>query len=242
MILSLFLLGNWWATRANGSILFGVIYAKSPHFPRNQHRDHFNPPRSHAVRPSPFLTDLRRRFSSDTTMIQSSDSEPEHLPSPSISHHFTVRSATPPPAKSLHPNRMIVQRSVDEERMNIVRERMDARPSDSSSTQPLPRKTRDYASVEQMNSPSSETPVKSGPVAKRIQALKALHNEYAKKRMNTFDFDRVPSESSTHLAVSTKKSNRGRLKAHRQYHSASRKCQRPASVTRRQRRELIECL
>ena len=125
---------------------------------------------------------------------------------------------------------MIVQRSVDEQRMKIVRERMDSHPLDLPSTQPLPRKTRDYASIEKMNSPAVETPTKTGPVARRIQALKALHNEYAKKRTNTFDFDRIPSDSTTYLAVNKKKSNRSRLKIHRQYQSASRKSHRNDST------------
>ena len=231
--------GSWWVIPANGSIRFTVVYKRRHWLHHNQHR-------SHVVRVSRwysthaqmlwcvffFLIDISRATDSDLEMDEPS-------PPPSSSKRCSFVPVTPPPTPNpvkTEPqkkikNKLLVQTSVDEQRLRQLQDRANGRLSDVVHTQPLPRKTLDVigigdlpnGSVAQIGIGSNENPTKSVPMSKRTLASRVMKNDFFNKRVNIPDSDRFLLDLPPDWLSQKNKLNRKRLKIQRYYHSASRK-------------------
>ena len=78
-------------------------------------------------------------------MASSSDSEGENLPQTTKPDRFSAKSTPIQTVKTKakpkeKPNTMIVQNTIDEQKLKYLKERMKERPLNSPNTQPLPRR------------------------------------------------------------------------------------------------------
>ena len=192
-------------------------------------------------------------------MASNSDLEADRmLPSPPIEHpRYSCQSASPP----THPtrffpltnrtSRIIVQSSVDEQRLKTMSENMKTRPSELFQSQPLARKECNYISISHLNNtsddeqpmakanydsqspppppPSTPAPTPAAPLkTKRVITLKAMHNSQINKTIAGLEPpERGQNDLSVDWTVEKYKSNRRRAKIQRNCHSASRKYPHP---------------
>ena len=178
-----------------------------------------------------------------STIISSSDSEPE-----------TTTTPPPPPAPKgnrLHgqslsvqtievhssdPNRraskMLLQTSVDEQKLKFVKDRIATYANDMSHTQPLPRRICDPLplsparkdTLEGRNSSVNQLPQLSPLISKRTAALKSMHKESQVKEGKSTDDGLLVTSSSAERVAQSLRAARNRLKIKRDaYHSSSRK-------------------
>jgi hypothetical protein len=133
---------------------------------------------------------------------------------------------------------MIVQREIDEQKLNFIKEHMKRRPVNTSFTQPLPRRThklmptphtRNSSSDEvnsllnQSNNRQGQTSTKQNPpIPKNIEILKPNTNENQNIEPIQQEVD-VKSVTTSELADDTKKSKRNKLKVPRSSQTSTRK-------------------
>ena len=191
----------------------------------------------------------------DSTMASNSDLEADRmLPTPPAEHpRYSCQSASPPAhATKFFPltnrtSRIIVQSSIDEQRLKSMQENARTRPSELFQSQPLVRKECNYISISHLNNTSDDeqsmaktnydrqspppppptTPAPS-PAAlmktKRVITLKAMHNSQINKTIAGVEPpERGRNDLSADWTVEKYKSNRRRAKIQRNCHSASRK-------------------
>lgn len=178
------------------------------------------------------------------------------LPTSPIEHsRYSCQSSSPPVhQKKFFPltsrsSRIIVQSSVDEQRLKNMQENVKTRPSELFQSQPLAKKECNYISISHLNNTSDDEqpaatlsrnsydiqpppPPPSTPAptpalqlkTKRVITLKAMHNSEINRTIAGLEPpERGQNDLSADWTVEKYKSNRRRAKIQRNCHSASRK-------------------
>jgi hypothetical protein len=179
--------------------------------------------------------------------LSSSDSEIEEIgPTSHTNNRFHTQLSPHKLTKSKKPDannkidKLIVQREIDEQKLNFIKEHMKRRPVNTSFTQPLPRRTnkltptphtRNSSSDEvnsllnQSNNRQGQTSTKqNSPIPKNIEILKPNTNENQKIEPIQQEVDVKPITTSE-LTDDAKKSKRNKLKVPRFSQPSPRKLQ-----------------
>jgi hypothetical protein len=115
---------------------------------------------------------------------------------------------------------MIVQNSIDVQKLNFVKERIKERPLNAAFTQPLPRRTRQTLSPSHtIDSPSADTNPLTNQIKSRQDNLSVSHNvEISKTNQTEINRSELNDDD-----VSDKKLQKNKLKVKQHSQSSTRK-------------------
>jgi hypothetical protein len=183
----------------------------------------------------------------DLNTVSSSDSESENIDPKATPDRFKVQRAAviPVKPKPKNPNekidKMVVQTTTDEDKLNFITNRIKTRPLDVSRTQPLQRRTHELkaarnmatSSSDDVNSVFNQSPNHKGPppkkrspsIPKNTETSKPIQNETQTKDVenNNLKPREFDMESVTSTNGNENKSEKNKLKVERRPRSTSRK-------------------